>query len=105
MGVYLTDGELLKQYTKGMGEENSKLFVADYESAKKNELVNFLLCFFLGVFGIHRFYLGSAGMGVLYLLTGGLFGLGALYDLFTFRAAVYNYNKDLAMKLAAKYNG
>lgn len=68
MGVYLTDGELLKQYTKGMGEENSKLFVADYESAKKNELVNFLLCFFLGVFGIHRFYLGSAGMGVLYLL-------------------------------------
>jgi TM2 domain-containing membrane protein YozV len=39
-----------------------------------------LLCFFLGVLGIHRFYLGHIGMGVLYLLTGGLCGIGALID-------------------------
>ena len=39
-----------------------------------------LLCFFLGVFGAHKFYEGKTGMGILYLLTGGLCGIGALID-------------------------
>ena len=46
----------------------------------KSQLVAFLLCFFFGVLGIHRFYLGHIGMGILYLLTGGLCGIGALID-------------------------
>lgn len=47
----------------------------------KLQIVAFLLCFFLGLLGIHRFYLGYTGMGVLYLLTFGLFGIGWLIDL------------------------
>lgn len=46
----------------------------------KNQLVALLLCIFLGGLGIHRFYLGHIGMGVLYLLTGGLCGIGWLID-------------------------
>lgn len=42
-----------------------------------------LLLTFLGVFGIHRFYLGKWLTGLLYLLTFGLFGLGVLYDFWT----------------------
>ncbi|HFQ89701.1 MAG TPA: TM2 domain-containing protein [Desulfobulbus sp.] len=42
-----------------------------------------LLLVFLGIFGVHRMYLGKWISGVIYLLTGGLFGLGYIYDLWT----------------------
>lgn len=45
-----------------------------------NRLVLLLLFLFLGVFGAHKFYQGKALMGILYLLTGGLCGVGLLVD-------------------------
>ena len=47
----------------------------------KNKWVAFFLCLFLGVIGAHKFYEGKIGMGVLYLLTAGLFTIGAVIDL------------------------
>ncbi len=47
----------------------------------KNKWAAFFLCFFLGFWGIHKFYEGKAGMGILYLFTMGLFGIGWLVDL------------------------
>ena len=43
---------------------------------------------FLGIFGIHRFYLGKWPTAILYLLTAGLFGLGILYDFWTLNEQV-----------------
>ena len=47
----------------------------------KSKWVAFFLCLFLGGIGAHRFYAGKIGMGILYLCTGGLCGIGALVDL------------------------
>ncbi len=47
----------------------------------KNKWVSFFLCLFLGWLGAHKFYEGKIGMGVLYLFTVGLFGIGIIVDL------------------------
>lgn len=41
---------------------------------------------------MHRFYLGKIGSGILYLLTGQLFGIGWIIDLFLLGGMVDNYN-------------
>ena len=46
----------------------------------KDKWVAFLLCLFLGYFGAHKFYEGKAGMGIIYLFTFGLFGIGWVID-------------------------
>lgn len=49
--------------------------------SEKQKLVALLLCFFLGGLGVHRFYVGKIGTGILWLLTLGLLGIGVLVDL------------------------
>jgi hypothetical protein len=45
-----------------------------------NGIAYFLVTWFVGFFGVHRFMRGQAGMGVLYILTFGLFGIGWMID-------------------------
>lgn len=47
----------------------------------KSNLAALLLCIFLGVWGVHRFYVGKIGTGLLFLFTFGLFGFGWVVDL------------------------
>ena len=49
---------------------------------ERNKWVALLLCLFLGYFGAHKFYENKIGMGILYLCTGGLCGIGAIVDIF-----------------------
>lgn len=55
--------------------------------------ITWLLLTFLGVFGIHRFYMGKIFTGILYLLTVGLFGLGILYDYWTLNEQIDEINE------------
>lgn len=66
-------------------EESKKKIFNDNSNTERNPsdkslIVAVLLWWFLGIIGIHRFYLGHIGMGVLYLLTGALCGIGWLID-------------------------
>jgi TM2 domain-containing membrane protein YozV len=55
--------------------------------------VAWILLTFLGAFGIHRFYMGKIGTGIIWLLTGGLFLVGWLYDFCTLNRQVDEINR------------
>ncbi len=63
----------------GMDKEADQRFSSgpvDYNTA-------WILLTFLGLFGVHRMYMGKWLTGILYLVTGGLFGVGYIYDYWT----------------------
>lgn len=64
--------------------------------------VRVLVTFFLGGLGVHKFADKKIGMGILYLLTGGLFGIGWLVD--TVKAIVYAINSGNAVTSSAKHS-
>ena len=47
----------------------------------QKRIVALLLCIFLGPLGVHRFYVGKIGTGILWIFTGGMFVVGSIIDL------------------------
>jgi len=64
-----------------------------YSSGNKDYTVSWILLTFLGIFGIHRFYLGKWVTGLIWLLSGGLLLLGLLYDLWTLNQQIDEVNR------------
>ncbi len=65
-----------------------------YTEGRLDYSLAWVLLIFLGVFGVHRFYMGKMITGLIYLLTFGLFGLGWLYDLWTLNDQIDEINRD-----------
>ena len=60
---------------------NTNTSPSNHNMAKsKNKWVALLLCFFFGVLGVHKFYEGKILLGILYIFTMGLFGIGVFID-------------------------
>jgi TM2 domain-containing membrane protein YozV len=64
-----------------------------YRAGKFDYNITWLLLTFLGIFGVHRFYLQKWITGILYLLTGGFFFLGVLYDFWRLNEIISEQNK------------
>ncbi|KLV04976.1 MULTISPECIES: NINE protein [Photobacterium] len=69
-----------------------------YQSGDIDYSVAWLLLTFLGVFGVHRMYMGKWLTGILYFLTFGFFLIGVLVDFWTLneQISVKNREKQLA---------
>lgn len=64
-----------------------------YRAGSHDYTLAWVLQTFLGLFGIHRFYLGKWGTGLIWLVSGGLFGIGYAYDFFTLNEQVDEANR------------
>jgi TM2 domain-containing membrane protein YozV len=67
-----------------------------FQNGPINYSVAWILLTFLGLFGVHRMYMGKWLIGILYLLTAGLVGLGYLYDYWTLNSQVDALNRQRA---------
>ena len=65
-----------------------------FQNGPINYSVAWILLTFLGLFGVHRMYMGKWLTGILYLLTVGLVGLGYLYDYWTLNDQVSELNRQ-----------
>ena len=78
-----------QEYVENLSNSSEK---TNIKNDKKNlTLVKLLICIFLGHFGVHKFMEGKVGLGIVYIFTYGLFGIGILCD-------IIDYAKELAEK-------
>jgi TM2 domain-containing membrane protein YozV len=66
-----------------------------FQGGEYNYSIAWVLLTFLGLFGVHRFYQGKIGTGLLYLFTLGLFGVGVIYDFWTLNDQLSQRNSEL----------
>ena len=87
---------------KDMNDDQVKLFAGVYNARRKDPQLILLLAVvgFVGIAGIHRFALGQIGMGVLYILTGGLCFIGTIVDLVNHRRLAFEHNAMVALEVA-----
>ena len=64
-------------------DQPARVPAAQRPTSPKSKAVVLPLCIFLGVLGVHRYYVGKIGTGVIWTLTAGFFGIGWIVDIFT----------------------
>ena len=64
-----------------------------YVQGKIDYDISWLLLTFLGLFGVHRIYMGKWITGIIYMLTGALLGVGYIYDYWTLNTQINELNE------------
>lgn len=92
---------------KDMTEEQAEQFARVYRQRRKDENITLMtsLLGFVVLAGVHRFYLGQTGMGLLYLFTGGLCLVGTIMDAFKAKELTWQFNERQALEVANLIQG
>jgi TM2 domain-containing membrane protein YozV len=70
-------------------------------TSEKGFVPTVMLCFFLGALGVHRFYVGKIGTGIVQLLTFGGLGIWALIDFIMVVTGNFKDGQGMTIKVAA----
>ena len=93
-------GIIKKKTTKNKTNEDMVIKAVETEQQENKKttknfvLMKFLLCVFLGEFGVHRFVEGKIVSGIIFAITGGIFGIGYLCDIVRLAKEVANVYKE-----------
>lgn len=68
------------------------------QTSNKSKKTALLLCIFGGFFGLHYFYVGKIGKGILYVITFGLFMFGWIVDIFKIALGKFTDNVGVPLR-------
>ena len=90
----------IQEASAGLSSFQMQTFMLVYSSRRKNPLDILFATMFglLGLAGVQRFMTKQYAWGILYLVTGGFFLLGTLFDLLTYKNIANEYNRELAFE-------
>ena len=93
----------LQNFTNELSEEKLQTFIAVHNGKRRKADQILLGCIlgFVCVGGIQRFMVGQNGMGILYLLTGGLCLIGTIVDTINYKKLSFEYNQQMARESMA----
>ena len=101
-GLQPDEFQMIQSVSKDFNEDELRRFYTLYAGKRKEpqQLLILTLIGFLGIAGIQRFVTGEIGMGILYLLTWGLCGIGTIVDLVNNDRLASTYNQRMAVESA-----
>ena len=79
-------------------DDKGQIMMTDQVRSEKTFVATLLLCVLLGAFGIHRFYVGKTGTGILMLLTLGGLGIWSFIDLIVIATGSFKDSQGLPIK-------
>jgi len=88
---------------RDMDDDKARQFSNAYRARRREPQTILLLALvgFLGLAGIQRFVVDQIGMGILYLLTGGLCFIGTIIDMVNYKKIAFEYNMVQAQQISS----
>ena len=88
---------------RDMDDDKARQFSNAYRARRREPQTILLLALvgFLGLAGVQRFVVDQIGMGILYLLTGGLCLIGTIIDMINYKRIAFEYNIVQAQQIQA----
>lgn len=96
---------MLQQIMQRLPQDKQAMFMMQYNNVKKDKTTAWLLCFFLGGLGIHKFYLGQTAAGIFYILFcwTGIPLIISFFEWFSVSGQTADYNKRKAIEMSSLY--
>lgn len=99
-GITPQEYSYLQTATNGLDEQQVRTFLMIYSGKRKNPSDMLLFCV-IGLFlvpGLQRFIVNQIGMGILYLLTGGLCLIGSIVDIINHKSLAFEHNQRMVFE-------
>lgn len=99
-GITPQEYSYLQTATNGLDEQQIRTFLMIYSGKRKNPSDMLLFCV-IGLFlvpGLQRFIVNQIGMGILYLLTGGLCLIGSIVDIINHKSLAFEHNQRMVFE-------
>lgn len=100
------ESQYVSHLIEDMEMEKAKAFASVYRSRRRDPilLLIFALIGLFGIAGVHRFFVGHIGMGILYFLTAGLCFIGTIVDMINYKNFAFEYNRKIAQDVMRELN-